>query len=338
MRLALVVMSLWVGASASDLPVPRCVTSQPAESDRTTSSGLAMGPHAVGFSVLALPGGAGRLFVWRPIARAGAPLTLGAFADAVCPGRADDLAACFPNVAGSAGTTGRSSALRRMELRASLGGAPQGRHPVVLLMGSIDSRGGELLGVAEALASQGLVVAEVLPPPQAATRALDLRAAELAADRGALALARLDSAGGADTTRVGIAAWSFGGVPAMISASRDRRVVALVSFDSALRYAYGTALLAAANVAPGRVRARVYSVTAGSENSVAKDDRLVGALPGLDARTIGGALSHADFCDQYGAWAAYADGRESQERFHARYRAAVEPALTFLQHALTPGR
>lgn len=105
-----------------------------------------------------------------------------------------------------------------------------------------------------------------------------------------------------------------------------------------MRYAYGTALFAAANVAPGRVRARVYSVTAGSENSVAKDDRLVGALPGLDARTVGDAVSHADFCDQYGAWAAYADGRESQERFHARYRAAVEPALTFLQHALTPGR
>lgn len=40
MRLALVVMSLWVGASASDLPVPRSVTSQPAESVRTTSSGL----------------------------------------------------------------------------------------------------------------------------------------------------------------------------------------------------------------------------------------------------------------------------------------------------------
>jgi hypothetical protein len=44
MRLALVVVSLWVGGSASDLPVPRSVTSQPAESVRTTSSGP--GDHA----------------------------------------------------------------------------------------------------------------------------------------------------------------------------------------------------------------------------------------------------------------------------------------------------
>lgn len=335
MRHALVVMSLWAGATAGAPSAPVSVTSQPAASVRTASSGLAMGPYTVGFSVLALPGEAGRLFVWRPITRAGAPLTLGAFADAVCPGHADDLAACFPNVAGSTGATGRSSTLRRMGLRASLGGAQQGRHHAVLLMGSIDSRGGELLGVAETLASHGLVVAEVLPPPQTARRAFDLRTAEHAADRAALALARLEAAGGVDTTRVGIVAWSFGGVPALISAARDGRIVALVSFDSAVRYTYGTELLAAANVAPERVRARVYSVTAGTENSVAKDERLIGALPGVDARTIGDALNHADFCDHYGAWAAHAEGRDSRERFHARYRAAVEPALTFLRRALT---
>ncbi len=336
MRHALVVMSLWAAATAGAPSVPVSVTSQPAASVRTASSGLAMGPYAVGFSVLALPGEAGRLFVWRPIARAGAPLTLGAFADAVCPGHADDLAACFPNVADSTGAQGRSSALRRMELRASLGGAPQGRPRVVLLMGSVDSRGGELLGVAEALASHGLVVAEVLPPPQAGRRAFDLRTADDAADRAAVALAGLEAGGGVDTSRVGIVAWSFGGVPAVISAARDGRVVALVSFDSALRYAYGTGLVAAANVAPERVRARVYSVAAGTENSVVKDERLIDALPGVDARTIGNALSHADFCDHYGAWATHADGRDSRERFHARYRTAVEPALTFLRRALTP--
>lgn len=334
MRDAFAVLAALAGTAPGLMHAPGQATAQPAELRRTHSSGLSMGPHAVGFNVIALPGGAGRLFVWRPITRAGSPLTLGAFAEIVCPGHAEDLVECFPNLGAGAGANATSSALRHLELRASPGGRPErGRHRLVLILGSLDSRGSELLGVAEALASQGHVVAEVVPAPQAVDRRIDVRTAEHTADLAALAVARLEDAGGVDTSRIGIVAWSFGGVPAVIRAARDPRVVALVSFDSALRYAYGTTLLGAAGIAPARVRARVYSVAAGAQNPVAKDERFIDALPHVVPRTVGTGLRHADFCDQYGAWAAHASGPDGRD-FQQRYRAAVEPAITFLNRAL----
>lgn len=310
---------------------PRLVAPPPS----LTWSGLAAGSHAVGFSVVALPDGRGRLLVWRPVQVSSEPMALGAFVDLVCPSGRESTACTSDLLAGAGRQHVDVEAMKRLSLSARAGGRPRNaRHPVVLVVGSIDARGGEFLSQAEALASQGFVVAEVVPAPGEGRRGFTVESAEEATARARLALAALDLEADADTTRIGVIAWSFGGVPALMAASRDPRIVAIVSLDSALRYQYGRDLIAAAGTDVTQVRAEVYSLAAGVDNSVAKDDSVLRALATPGPRVVAAALSHADFSDHYGAWPAMAGPTAVRAGFRRQYAAAIEPVLDFLRRRL----
>ncbi len=306
----------------------------------TTWAGLTAGTHAVGFSVVPLPespagDGSARVLVWRPVEALGVPLTVGTLAAAVCGG--GPVEACFAGLAPPAEATGGAdlAAIARLRLHGRSGGRPyRVRRPLVVLLGSLGSPGAEFTALAEALASRGHVVAEVVAGRRNGRR-FDAAAVAEALDLGDRTIATMGRLDDVDVTRIGIVAWSFGGVPAALTAARDVRVRALVSLDSAVRYRYGTDLLRAAGFRAATMRARVLSFTAGIDNTVEKDEAVLAALPQerIERQSAAG-LTHAGFCDHYGAWPAQGRPGADRRSFTAAFRAMGDRTVTFLATTL----
>lgn len=322
---------------------------------RRTWAGTVPGPYAVGLTVLDGDRDTGahaisRALVWRPIQAARDPITFEMFAHAVCPpaiARTPTalVVECFPNLA--SGLKGDrqdvdAAAVARVaseRLHAGFGGAPlPSRRAVVVIAGALSGTGGEFISLAETLASHGFLVAAVAAAAPAGPRTRTLAEAERTQLAIAQMLSRLSDDAGADTSRVALAAWSFGGVPIVLEAFANPRVQALVSLDSAMRYEYGSDLIRAApGYAPARFRGRVLHVTAGVDNTVAKDDRVLEALGQARVeRHVADGLSHADFSDHYGALPALARPAAERARFHQHYNTMVARVVAFLKDQAFP--
>jgi dienelactone hydrolase len=316
---------------------------------RTSWAGVALGSYAVGVSVRRLRAAnddeaAYVALVWRPVTRADGPgATLEALAGALCPdldaSGGARLGGCFPRLAGTiAGAAPAESddALERLaglRLAAALGGEPAaGDFPLAVVVGSLRGSAIEFASLGEALASRGWVVAAVAPSAPPAEAEFD--AASVVRVRAAIraAVDELSAAPGIDASRIAVVAWSFGGVPAALEAAADPRVDALVSLDSALRYAYGAELIRAApDYRPSSFEGAFLSVEAGIDNEVAKDDALAAELAASPPRVVAVAgLDHGGFPDFAGALAAGVGSGAARAAFQRDRAAMIEMTAAFL--------
>lgn len=285
-----------------------------------TWSGPPAGPHAVGLWIVphesAPPDAVGyRALVWRPVTRAGEPMTVDAFARAICSSAAATaaeitFARCFPALAATIEEqhprTAAADLMRigGQRLYAGRGGTPLSpARPLIVIAGSISSSGGDFISVAELLASHGFVVAAIVPPARTERPGFTQESAEGTRRAIERTIATLASDSGIDASRLVLAAWSFGGVPVMLEAMRNPSVRAVISLDSAIRYEYGSALIRSApGYRPAAFRGELLSIIAGIDNSVAKDDQVLAALAAARVETyVAAGMSHAHFSDQYGA-------------------------------------
>ncbi|HEU4853322.1 MAG TPA: dienelactone hydrolase family protein [Telluria sp.] len=115
--------------------------------------------------------------------------------------------------------------------------AQKGRFPVVIYAPSFSASASENADLCEYLASQGYIVlasASQGTRTRAMTDDLDGLEAQ-AADIGYL-IAYAASLGNADTDRIAVAGFSWGGLANVLAAARDNRIKALVSLDGSVRY------------------------------------------------------------------------------------------------------
>ncbi len=311
-------------------------------------AGIDPGPHAVGFASLRLrdtsrpwpsstdPSGTrGRpvqVSVWYPAAGpGGAPLDVEDYVVADWTGaapvlasesvRADALAAARRSF--DAGRTSPlSEAAWRRVLSARSGaslGAPllPGRHPLVLFETGLGGRSFWNLPLVEALAGHGYVVACLASYGKSETERLgfDLDGVQAQVEDMERALKALAARPDVDVSRLGLVAWSAGGVSqALLRLRHPGRFRAAVSLDSGTGYAYGAALLAAAGgVEADALLTPFLHFDAGwSDVPVQRDGRFFrehGRAPALCLELTG--LRHRDLVLSQGAGRAIALGDEA---------------------------
>jgi hypothetical protein len=251
-----------------------------------------------------------RAMVWRPIQKALAPATLFDIARLVCPAT-PGVADCFRDLGQPTGlpgdvvlSAGQLDALSRIRLEAGLGGdALDTRQPLVVMAGSIGSRGAEFIELAQRLARRGMVTAIVIPPLH--TRRPQFSPAEAAAAHAGLtrAIATLAADRGVDPARLALAAWSFGGVAAALEAMNAPAVRGLLSLDSAMRYQYGVDLIRSSpSFRPTAYHGRLLSFVAGRSNPVPQSDSVIESLTNAQVESVVvPELRHGDFSDLYAA-------------------------------------
>lgn len=202
------------------------------------------------------------------------------------------------------------------------------RRPSVLAAGSIASRGGEFAALAEALASHGIVTAEVEPDGSAPAPAFDVTAVRRGVDRLRRARTLLNRDPGIDATRSGVVVWSFGGVPGALTGCRESR--AIVSLDSALRYRYGTDLLHTQGFDASACSADLMAIDAGVANTVPTDDAFVAAWPASRVeRRVGHGLAHGDLVER-------ADRAPSDAATRANYGRVLDDVVAYFVDRLKP--
>ncbi|MGE0813158.1 MAG: dienelactone hydrolase family protein [Vicinamibacterales bacterium] len=172
-----------------------------------------------------------------------------------------------------------------------------GRHPAILLLSGVTARAYFHLSLAERLARAGYVVAHVLPLGPAPGRAASISRPDVedAARDAAAVLDWLRTDVRVEGQRLGVGAWSVGGVAALrLLQLRPGLIGAAVSLDGAAGYAYGRDLLES-SAAPSQSASRVawLHLTAGVPNTVPRDESVLRAL-GAEIREAPG-LRHADF-------------------------------------------
>lgn len=120
-----------------------------------------------------------------------------------------------------------------------------GPFPLLLLGGSLTGPFYLNTVLAEYLASHGYVAAAMpaLPVREGEEPDFDLRAVDVQMRDMEFAIQALHDYPEATIDRMGLAAWSFGGVPQALLAMKNPDVAAVVSLDAATGYAYGQKLL-----------------------------------------------------------------------------------------------
>lgn len=246
-----------------------------------------------------------RLVVWRPATSPSGPLSLADFARELCAGANPN--ACLPDlvnaVSESKATFDRVMSQPLIASRARF----EGRHRrLILAFGPTNASGADFVALAEVLASHGYTVASVAARPGSISSYDQAKVAETLQDAH-IAISLLVEHATTDED-IGVLAWSFGGVPALLLAMNDSRFQVFVSFDSAVRYAYGAALLREApNYAPDAFNGLLLSVTPQIDNTVEKDDRILMALRNARIQThLADGFRHRDFSDLHGALPALA--------------------------------
>ena len=251
-----------------------------------------------------------RALVWRPIKERRAPMTVGDLSRLVCPG-VQGVAECFRDLGEPTGLPGdpvlsstQLDALSRERLSAGVGGvAMEAKLPLVVMRGSLVSRGGEFIELAQLLASRGIVAAVVIPPLRSEPPAFTSTEVEAALAGLKRVVSVITNGSGVDGGRLGLVAWSFGGVPALLEATSNASVRVLVSLDSAMRYQYGVDLIrSSAAFEPGAYRGRLVSLVAGRTNAVPTSDVVLRVLSNAHVETrIVDGFRHGDFSDLYAA-------------------------------------
>ena len=260
----------------------------------------------------------------------------------VCPSAAG-LADCFRDLAQPSGlpddlvlSAAQLEALSREPLGAALGGNPGGgSRPLVVLAGSIGSRGGEFIELSRRLARRGIVAATLLPAVRDSRPAFTPEEAAAAHAGLQRAIAALTADAGVDGRRLALVAWSFGGVPAALEAMTNPDIRALVSLDSAIRYQYGVDLIrSSAAFRPSAYRGRVLSLAAGTRNAVSQSDAVIDAFTNARLeRVIAAGLRHGDFSDLYSALPMRVAGLPDRE-LDRRREEMLDLVVGFLQRAL----
>lgn len=189
--------------------------------------------------------------------------------------------------------------------RAGTESAP-GARPLVVLQAGMTSRGFTLLPLAEFLASHGYVVAALATFGRTHVEPLGFDAASVRvlADDAIFALGVLNKRTEVDASRIGLMAWSVGGVAqAWLRLEKPEAFRAAVSLDSGTGYSYGAGLLRqhpAFNERSPRGPFLHFDLEPANAR-IARDDGFLRAHPTGDAvRFVLPGLRHGDLVLPYG--------------------------------------
>lgn len=167
--------------------------------------------------------------------------------------------------------------------------ASKGRFPVVIYAPSLSAPAAENSDLCEYLASHGYIV---IASPSVGRRSrampIDLDGAQTQADDIAFLVAYARTLPYADSSRIAIAGYSWGGLANLLAASRDSRIKALVTLDGSVR-SYPELVTAAKYVTPERATAPMLFVA--GRPAAAED--LAGS--GKSAGSFLDEMKHADF-------------------------------------------
>ncbi len=115
--------------------------------------------------------------------------------------------------------------------------ATGGRFPVLIYAPSISAPAGENPDLCEYLASHGyIVIASPSVGPRAREMPNDLEGAETHAADISFLVTYARTLPHADTSRVGVIGYSWGGIANVLAAAKDNRIKALVALDGSVRY------------------------------------------------------------------------------------------------------
>lgn len=197
--------------------------------------------------------------------------------------------------------------------RAAAGPQP-GAHPLILLQAGMTSRGFTLLPLAEALASHGYVVGALATFGRTQVERLGFDGAGVRAltDDARFALGLLRTRPEVDAGRVGLLAWSVGGVSqAWLRLESPDAFRVAVSLDSGTGYAYGADLLRQHpdfNLRSPRGPFLQFDIEAANAR-IARDDSFFRAHPKDEAeRFVLPGLLHGDLVLPYGVGRSVALG------------------------------
>jgi|CXWL01.1.fsa_nt_gi hypothetical protein len=207
-----------------------------------------------------------------------------------------------------------------------------GAHPLILLQAGMTSRGFTLLTLAEALASHGYVVGALATFGRTHVERLGFDAAGVRAlaDDAGFALGLLSTRPEVDASRIGLVAWSVGGVShAWLRLERPEAFRAAVSLDSGTGYSYGAGLLRqhpAFNLRSPRGPFLQFDLEEANAR-IARDDSFFRAHPKDEAeRFVLTGLLHGDLVLPYGVGRSVALGTPAKS-----LRALGRVLLTFLE-------
>jgi len=183
--------------------------------------------------------------LWYPAARGGKPLHYRQYLETAATEDSFTLPASElkrvteARIDSNAGTR-RDALLREMAapMRAVRDARPvEGKFPVVIYAPSYSASAMENADLCEYLASQGYIVLSSASVG-ARTRAMtaDLEGAEAQAADIAFLIGFASTLPQADTLKVGVVGFSWGGLTNVLAAAKDARIKALVSLDGSLRY------------------------------------------------------------------------------------------------------
>ena len=214
---------------------------------------LLPGPYRVGLRVETMTGGGGAPIqvVWTfPTVEEGKPWTLGALIDATCeepgqPSPPSSRTACRRTFLDALAQYGRAETpIMDRRIASARGVTPvPDRRPLIVFDAGLRSDALSYFALAEFLSSHGYICVSAPSLPFAADKPLTLDEAGIRwkADQigRVIRLARQHSS--VDPSRIGLAAWSVGGVTtAIVAKSSGAR--ALISLDGGLGYDYGPPL------------------------------------------------------------------------------------------------
>ncbi|CAL4869482.1 hypothetical protein MMA231_03774 (plasmid) [Asticcacaulis sp. MM231] len=209
--------------------------------------------------------------IWYPATAAGAPLTL---ADYLKLGANDDRLgrpATEQAAAEAAFTIGHSARLSKQRAQDELNAqmlahrgavAVAGRFPVIVYAPSLSASAIENADLCEFLASHGYIVISS-PSFGASTREMttDIEGIEAQAGDIEFLIGYAHTLPQADTTKIGVVGYSWGGIANVFAAAKDSRIGALVALDGSVRY-WPEMMAQARYVTPARLTAPLLYLAA----------------------------------------------------------------------------
>jgi len=189
--------------------------------------------------------------------------------------------------------------------------AAKGRYPVLIYAPSDSSISWENADLCEYLASHGYLVL-ASPSMGVSTRDMtdDLNGINAQAHDISFLVTYAGSLPDADSSRVAVVSWSYGGIASLFAAARDPRIHALISMDGSMRY-YPGLVQQAGDVHPERMTIPLMFFTQGdlSLEALAMDDapaadrigpNVLNAWTGGDLFTVHMlGMSHAEFSSMF---------------------------------------